>query len=149
MPVMFVKKVGRWIISRCSWWLSIFRCRLINTTENGVLLAAARIFRVSRPVAYQAGTERRKRYTSTQSLPRRGRGVNATLRPLYPEERNPVPIAQDAGWSSKTVCMSQKNFAPTGVRTPDCPASSQSLNCLRYRGCLTIHAYTWMHKLKK
>ena len=45
--------------------------------------------------------------------------VNATPQPLYPWERNPVPIIQEAGWAPEQVWTSvekKKSPAPTGVR---------------------------------
>jgi len=44
--------------------------------------------------------------------------VNAKLRPLYPQERDPVHIAQAAGW---------ENLVLTGIRPPHGPARSESL----------------------
>jgi hypothetical protein len=53
--------------------------------------------------------------------------VKATLRPLYRRERDPVPIAQQAGWAPGPVWTGAENLAPTGIRSPDRPARSQSL----------------------
>jgi len=53
--------------------------------------------------------------------------VNAKLRPFYPQEGDPVPIAQEAGWAPGPVLTGAENLAPTGIRSPDGPASSQSL----------------------
>jgi hypothetical protein len=60
--------------------------------------------------------------------------VNSTPRPLYPRERDPVPIVQDAGWAPGPVWTYAKNLAFTGIRSPDCPARSESLYRLSYRG---------------
>ena len=43
---------------------------------------------------------------------------NATPRPLYPRDRDPVAITQDAGWN-------MENASPTGIRSPACSARSQ------------------------
>ena len=43
-----------------------------------------------------------------------------------PGERHPVPTAQEAGWVSGPVWTGKENFAPSGLRTSDRPASSQS-----------------------
>jgi hypothetical protein len=48
--------------------------------------------------------------------------VNATPRPLYPRERDPVPIVQDAGWAPGPVWKGAKNLVPIGIRSPDRPA---------------------------
>jgi hypothetical protein len=45
--------------------------------------------------------EEEETYSSTLSLTSgldEGVVVNATPRPLYPQERDPVPIAQETGW---------------------------------------------------
>ena len=39
--------------------------------------------------------------------------VNATLRPLYPRKRDPVPIAQEAGWAPEPVWTGAENLALT------------------------------------
>ena len=38
--------------------------------------------------------------------------------PLYPWERDPVPILQEAGWAPELVLMGAENVAPTGIRSP-------------------------------
>ena len=35
--------------------------------------------------------------------------VNATSRPLYPRERGPVPIVQEAGWATGSVWTGAEN----------------------------------------
>jgi hypothetical protein len=51
-----------------------------------------------------------------------------------PHERDPVPIAQEAGWVPGPVWTAAENLASTGIRSPDRPARSESLYRLRYRG---------------
>ena len=41
--------------------------------------------------------------------------------------KDPVPTVQEAGWVPGPVWMRAKNLAPTGVRSPDSPARSESL----------------------
>ena len=60
--------------------------------------------------------------------------VVVTPRPLYPRERPGIPIVQEAGWAPGPVWMSVGNLSPTGIRSPDRPARSESLYRLRYRG---------------
>ena len=60
--------------------------------------------------------------------------VNSTPRPLYPRERDPIPIAQEAEWAPGPVWMGAKNLAPIGIRSPHRPARSDSLYRLRYLG---------------
>jgi len=54
--------------------------------------------------------------------------VNATPRPLYPQERNPVSIVQEAGWDPGTFWTGEENPASTGIRLTDLPA--------RYTDCV-------------
>ena len=44
--------------------------------------------------------------------------------PLYPRERDPVPIVKEAGWVLGPVWTGAKNLAPNGIRSPDSPVSS-------------------------
>jgi hypothetical protein len=60
--------------------------------------------------------------------------AKATPRPLYPREKAPVPIVEEAGWAPGSVGMGvekRKSLAPIGVRIPDCATRSKSL----YRLC--------------
>ena len=57
--------------------------------------------------------------------------VNATSRPLYPRERDPLPIKQEVGWAERQVWTGMESVAPTGIRSPDRPARSVSLYRLR------------------
>ena len=48
--------------------------------------------------------------------------------------KDPVPIVQEAGWAPGPVWMGAEYLAPTGIRSPDRPARSESLYRLSYRG---------------
>ena len=63
--------------------------------------------------------------------------VNVTPRPLFIPGKDPVSIAQEAGWAPGSVWTGTENFAPRGIRSPDRPARSQSLYRLSYpaRSC--------------
>ena len=50
--------------------------------------------------------------------------VNVTLRPLYPRERAPVPIVQEAGWAPEPVWAGAKNRGPDGIRSLGRPMSN-------------------------
>jgi hypothetical protein len=50
--------------------------------------------------------------------------------------KEPVPILQKAGWAPRTVWTGAENLVPTGIRSPDRPARSESLYRLRYPGPL-------------
>ena len=60
---------------------------------------------------------------------------------LYPG-KDPVPIAQEAGWAPGPVWTVAENLAPTGIRSPDRPARSQSLYQPRYPAHLIFESYT-------
>jgi hypothetical protein len=45
---------------------------------------------------------------------------------LYPQERDPLPIVQEATWAPETVRTGAKNLTPTGVLSLDRPAPSES-----------------------
>jgi len=60
--------------------------------------------------------------------------VNATSRPLYPRERDPVPTVQEAGWAPGPVWTGAENLAFIGIRSPDLPTRSQSLYLQSYPG---------------
>jgi hypothetical protein len=59
--------------------------------------------------------------------------VNATLRPLYPRERNPPLTVQDNLWVEGPVWMSAANLAPNGILSRDSAARSDLLYRLSYR----------------
>jgi hypothetical protein len=53
--------------------------------------------------------------------------------PLFTPGKDTVPIVQEAGWAPGLVWTGAENLAPTGIRSPDHPARSQSLYRLRYK----------------
>jgi hypothetical protein len=61
------------------------------------------------------------------------KGQRQAPAPLYPG-KDPVPIVQEAGWAPRPVWTGAENLAPTGIRSPDRPARSQSLYHLSYPG---------------
>ena len=63
---------------------------------------------------------------------RRGWGVSGTPRPLFTPGKDPVPIVQEAGWAPGPVWTCAENLPPSGIRSPDRPARSQSLYRLSY-----------------
>jgi hypothetical protein len=60
-------------------------------------------------------------------------GEWSAARPSHtlPPGKDPVPIVQGAGWAPGPVWMGGKS-SPTGIRSPDRPARSQSLYRLSY-----------------
>jgi hypothetical protein len=53
---------------------------------------------------------------------------------LYPRERDLVPLVQEAGWAPGPASTSAENLAPTGIRSLDRSARTESLYRLSYRG---------------
>ena len=67
------------------------------------------------------------------------RGPRHAPAALYPG-KDPVTIVQAARWAPGQVWTGAKNLAPTGIRSPDRPARSQSLYRLRYAAHGNGHA---------
>jgi len=59
---------------------------------------------------------------------------SAALTPV----QNPESIEQDARWVPGPVWTGEENLAPTGIRSPDRPARSQSVYRLRYPAHLGV-----------
>jgi hypothetical protein len=82
--------------------------------------------------------------------PRWGWMINVTSRPLYPQERDPVSIVQEAGWTPEPVWTGAENLTTTGIRSPDRPALSELLYRLSYPGapcirvCVCVCMYVCM-----
>ena len=47
--------------------------------------------------------------------------VNATPRPLYPQQRNSVPVVWQTGWAPGPVRTDAGNLASTEIRSPYLP----------------------------
>ena len=58
--------------------------------------------------------------------------VSVTPRPLFTPGKDPVLIVQEAGWAPGPVWTGAENLTPTGIRSSDRPARSQSLYRLSY-----------------
>ena len=69
---------------------------------------------------------------------RRGWVVSSTPQPHFTTGKDPVPILQEAGWAPGSVWTGADNLVPTGIRSPDRPARSQSLYRLSYPAHGTI-----------
>jgi hypothetical protein len=82
------------------------------------------------------GPERENRYSSTLSLTSALDGGGwSTPRPgRFTPGNVSVPVVQEAGWALGPVWTGAENLAPTGIRSPDSPARSESLYRLSYRG---------------
>jgi hypothetical protein len=59
--------------------------------------------------------------------------VDAISQPLYPRERDPVPIVQEVH-GPRAGLNGEENLTLTGIRSPDRPARSELLYRLSYRG---------------
>ena len=80
---------------------------------------------------------------------RNGWVVSSTPRPYFTPGKDPVPIVQEAGWAPGSVWTGGK-FRPTGIRSPDHPARSQSLYRLNYPAHKTKSTITpkYTHKVE-
>jgi len=80
-------------------------------------------------------------------------GKGSASRPgrYLPPGKSPVPIVQEAGWVPGSVWTGAENLAPTGIRSPDRPARSQSLYRLSYPAHMYLCIFTkycklnWIH----
>jgi hypothetical protein len=61
-----------------------------------------------------------------------GEGVSVTPRPLLTTEKDTVPIVPEAEWTPGPVWTGAENLASIRIRSPDCPARSQSIYALIY-----------------
>ena len=69
--------------------------------------------------------------------------LNATPRPFYRRETDPVPVVQEAEWAPGPVCSGEINLVPLpGVRSRERPARSESLYSLRHPGPLSSGFHT-------
>ena len=61
-----------------------------------------------------------------------GCGWSAPHPGCFTPRKDPVPIVQEVGWAPAPVWPGAENLAPTGIRSLDHPAHSESLYQLRY-----------------
>ena len=88
------------------------------------------------PVTGHEGPEVEYRYSSTLSLTSAldGGGWSRPLLGIFIPGKDPIPIAQEAGLAPGSVWTVAENLAPTGIRSPDHWAHSESLYRKRYPG---------------
>ena len=87
------------------------------------------------PITCHQGTEKEQRYDCTLSLTSAPDESDATPRPLYPRERS--GNHRIGGWVGPRAGLDgggKSRPHPTGIRSPDRPARSESLYRLSYRG---------------
>jgi len=65
-----------------------------------------------------------------------GVGVQRHAPAAVLREADPASTVQKAGWTPGTVWTGAENLDNTGIRSPDCPARSESLYRLSYPGLL-------------
>ena len=66
-----------------------------------------------------------------------GVGVQRHAPAALPPRKDPMPIEEEAGWAPGPVWTGAENLAPTGIRSPDRPARSETLYRLRQRETYT------------
>jgi hypothetical protein len=86
--------------------------------------------------------ERKQVKSSTFSLILAVKNITPWL--LYPLEREPVPIVQEAEWATGPVWTNAENLTPTGIRSPERPARIQLLYRLSCSG-----TYVWTVRMQK
>jgi len=65
--------------------------------------------------------------------------VNATPRTLYPRERDPIPLVQEAGWGPEPALTSAENLALTSIRSRTVhPVANRYTDC-----AILAHHLTW------
>jgi hypothetical protein len=80
------------------------------------------------PITGHEGPEREQSYSSTFSLTSALNGVGGQRQPRpFSPKKDPAPIVQQAGWVAGPVRIGALNLTPTGIRSPDRPARSESL----------------------
>ena len=104
------------------------------------------------PITGHEGAEGEQRYSPTLSRPRHldGGGWSAPRLGCFTPGKDPVPIVQEAGWAPEPVWMGSENLSPSGIRSPDRPARSESLYRLSYPGPIINNFNTlniWHHCL--
>ena len=57
----------------------------------------------------------------------KGVGGQHHILAALPPGKDPVPIVQEEEWPSGSVCTGMENLTSTGIRSSDCPVSSESL----------------------
>lgn len=81
-------------------------------------------------------------YSSAFSVaPARDVGGRATLRPLYPLERDLLSSVQETGWAPGPLWIVAENLADTGFRSPDRLPSIKSLYRLQYPASNTFYNF--------
>jgi hypothetical protein len=71
--------------------------------------------------------------------------VNITNPAAFTPGKDSVPTVQEAGWASGQVWTDAENLAPTGIRSPDRPSSSELLYRLSYPGVLFRNTFKIRH----
>jgi hypothetical protein len=74
-----------------------------------------------------------------------GGGCSAPRPGRFTPGKDPVPIVQNAGWTSGPVWTCAKNLAPTWIRSQERPARSPSLYRLSYPAHINKYMYTYTH----
>ena len=102
------------------------------------------------PITGHEGPEGEQRYSPTLLWPRHldGGGWSAPRPSSFTPRKDPVPIVYEAGCAPGPVCTGAENLAPTGIRSPDRPARSESLYRLSYSGPYLIFYIIFITKVR-
>lgn len=94
------------------FWISGVKVAGSDSRVNGLSLRAIK--------ARRAG--RRTARPTLNSGARWRLVVSANPLPIYPRERDSLPIVQEAEWTSGPISIGLERFVPTSFRTPNLPA---------------------------
>ena len=90
-------------------------------------------FTLEQPTKAQTGSRRLALLFLQLLAPDEG-GLSTPRPGCFTSGKDPIPIVLEAGWSPEPVWTGAEKLSPTGTRSPDLPARSQSLYRLCYSG---------------
>jgi len=136
----YCKQYDHWYLSWSQW---CEKSRFINMSlllilDNWIYKVKVKVnvnvkFSLEQATKAQRGVDI-QRYSFFNLGPKMGVGGQGHALAALPTGKDPVPIVWEAGWIPEPVWTSAENLAPTGIRSPDRPARSESLYRLSYPG---------------
>ena len=130
MAVKFVRLALKVLVQNCNAFRVITKEHFTLTTTG---------MKVNLRTAHE-GPKGEKIYSSLSLTSALDEGEWSAPRPgRFTLGKDPVPTVQEAGWAPGPVWTGAENLAPTGIRSPDRPARSESLYRLSYPGpCMNV-----------